>query len=113
MPLLIVADVLDKEPSLTSIWLSHLFVAGLGYILCRKNWRWLFAFLPLSIFAVWFGVEELSDKWVGPAILQESRSFFVQWHVAMALVVGAPVVGRWRGPHSRRPPLDTAGPLLR
>jgi hypothetical protein len=28
----IIAEVLDKEPSLISIWLSHVFVAGLGYV---------------------------------------------------------------------------------
>jgi hypothetical protein len=51
----------------------------------------------LSAYAVWFGAIDLWDKWVGPAILQESRSFFVRWHIAMALVVAAPLVGFWSG----------------
>ena len=109
----IVAEVLDKEPSLTSIWLSHVCVAGLAYCLCRKDWRWLFAFAPLCIFAVWFGTEDLWDKWVGPAILRESRSFFLQWHVAMALVVAAPTIGFWHGFRCRkRQPMDASGPLV-
>jgi hypothetical protein len=99
-----IAEVLDKEPSLISIWLSHVFVAGLAYVLCRRNWRWLYAFLPLSAIGVWFGVAELWDSSVGPAILQESRSLFVQWHIAMVLVAAAPLVGLWHGSHSRSIP---------
>jgi hypothetical protein len=93
----IIAEVVDKEPSLIAIWLSHVLLAGLGYYLCRRNWRWLFAVAPLSSYAVWFGAIDLWDKSVGPAILVESSSFFVQWHVAMALVVAAPLVGFWSG----------------
>jgi hypothetical protein len=93
----VIAEVLDKEPSLAGIWLSHLLLAGLGYYLCGRDWRWLFAFVPLSAYAVWFGSIDLWDKSVGPAILEESSSFFVQWHVAMALAVAAPLVGFWRG----------------
>jgi hypothetical protein len=63
---LTVAEVLDKEPNLFFIWLSHVLTAGLGYTLCRRNWRWVFAFLPLSIYPVWFGAVDLWDKSVGP-----------------------------------------------
>ena len=98
----IIAEVLDKEPNLATIWLSHLSLAGLGYYLCRRDWRWLFAVVPLSTYAVWFGATDLWDKFVGPAILQESRSFFVQWHLAMALVVVAPVAGLWSGLRHRK-----------
>ena len=60
-----------KEPILTAIWLSHVLVAGLGYDLCRRHWRWLLAMVPLSTYAVWFGAIDLWDKSVGPAILEE------------------------------------------
>jgi hypothetical protein len=93
----IIAEVLDKEPGLAAIWLSHVILAGLGYLLCRRDWRWLFAVVPMSTYAVWFGAVDLWDTSVGPAILQESRPFFVQWHIAMALVVAAPLVGFWSG----------------
>ena len=92
-PPVFIAEVLDKEPSLTAIWLSHLSLACLGYYLCRKDWRWLFAVVPLSSYAVWFGAIDLWDRSVGPAILEVSSSFFVEWHIAMALVVAAPLVG--------------------
>jgi hypothetical protein len=111
---LIIAEVLDKEPSLISIWLSHVLVAGLAYVLCRRNWRWLFAFLPLSAFGVWFGAVDLWDNSVGPAILTESRSFFVQWHIAMVLIAAAPMVGFVHGSRSRTPhPKDAAGSPVR
>jgi hypothetical protein len=93
----LIAEVLDKEAGLATIWLSHVLLAGLGYYLCRRDWRWLFAVVPLSTYAVWFGAVDLWDTSVGPAIFQESRSFFVQWHIAMALVVAAPLVGLWSG----------------
>jgi hypothetical protein len=111
---LIIAEVLDKKPSLISIWLSHVFVAGLGYVLCRRNWRWLFAFLPLSMLGVWFGAADLWDQWVGPATLRESRSFFVQWHIAMAQIIAAPIVGFWHRFRScPRRRTDAAGSLVR
>jgi len=89
--------VLDKEPSVAAIWIAHTLLAVVAYILCRKDGRWLFAFIPMSCYAVWFGATDLWDKSVGPAILQESRPFFFQWHVAMALVIAAPLVGFWNG----------------
>ena len=98
----VISEVLDKEPSLTTIWLSYALLAGLAYWLCRRSGQWLFAFVPLSTYAVWFGATDLWDKFVGPAILQESRSFFVQWHLAMALVVVAPVAGLWSGFRHRK-----------
>ena len=98
----IVTEVLDKEPSLTAIWLSYILLAVLGYWLCRQDARWLFAFVPLSIFAVWFGAVDLWDKSVGPAILHESRSFFIQWHVAMTLAVAALLIGFWSALSRRR-----------
>ena len=93
----VLVEVLDKEPSLAKIWLSHALAAGLAYSLCRKDWRWLFAFFPLSVCVVWFGIGELWDRWVGAAILHESKSLVVQWHIAMALVVAAPAIGLWHG----------------
>ena len=98
----VVAEVLDKEPSAGLIWLTHAPVAVLGYWLCRRRWWWLTVFLPLSLYTVWFGAVDLWDKFVGPAIFQESSSLYIQWHCAMALVLVTPLLGFFSALRDRR-----------
>ncbi len=90
---IIFAEVLDKEPSLSWIWLVYGTLAVLGFWSCRKS-RWCLAlFVPLSIMMCLFATEDLWDRWVGPAIWHESHSVFIQWHVAMIIAFVAPMIG--------------------
>ncbi len=103
----VIAEVLDKEPTLAAIWLSHVLLASLGYYLCRKGGRWFFVYIPLACYAIWFGATDLWDKSVGPAIIQELKPFFVQWNIAMVLVIAAPLVGLWNGRRRRQKSFDS------
>ena len=87
------AEALDKEPGPLFVWSAYGTLAILGFVLCRR-WRWCLAlFVPLNLLAVWASMTELWDADVGPAILQESPSLFVQWHVVLLFALVGPVTG--------------------
>jgi len=89
----IVAEVLDKEPGLTWIWLVYGAIGVLGLFSCRRTARSLALFLPLALLLALPGVAELHDAEVGPQIRSESVSYYIQWHAAIVLALFGPVVG--------------------
>jgi hypothetical protein len=99
---IIFAEVLDKEPSLSWVWLVYGTFALVGFWFCRKNPWWLVLFLPGSVFMSFWATEDLWDPWVGPAIWLESISLYLQWHLAMAFAIAAPIVGSVQAARSRR-----------
>jgi hypothetical protein len=99
---IIFAEVLDKEPSLSWVWLVYGTVALVGFWSCRKSRWWLALFLPVSVIMGFAATDDLWDRWVGPAVWLESRSLYIQWHVAMALAIAAPVLGFLDAIRSRR-----------
>ncbi len=97
--LALIFEVLDKEPSIQSIWLTFLTIAAAGFVLCRLRW-WLIALaLPVALLFSLGWLTELLDPYVGPAMWQESRSYVVQSYAAMAAAVFFPCLGaylRWK-----------------
>jgi hypothetical protein len=71
MPPLILAEVADKEFTATTVVVTSLVVSGLGYGLVRAS-KWLvpLAIIPAALWAL-LVVPELTDLFVGPAILRE------------------------------------------
>jgi len=94
-------EVLVKDPSIAWIWATHAAAAVLGYWLCRKSRWWLVVFLPLPALAVVFGDRDLWDRIIDATILQEPSSLYIQWHVAIALLLVAPLLGSAVGARSR------------
>lgn len=85
-------EVLDKEPSIQSIWMTFLFIAIVGYLLCRLRW-WLIALvLPAALLCSFFWLTELLDPYVGRAMWQESRSYVIQSYVAMLIAMVFPCI---------------------
>jgi hypothetical protein len=80
------AEVMDKEPTLSSIWGWALVLGVMGFFAWRRHFA-LGAFITLlAAVQVWSFHLELADPYVGPAILHEAgRSYVVQAYTAMAV----------------------------
>ena len=87
-------EVMDKEPSLQTIWGAAVVLGGAGYFLARVR-RWLvLPVLALIAIAVWAVFGDLLDPQMGPGILQEAGFWYVgQICAAVALAVILCVVG--------------------
>ena len=84
------AEVADKEPSVTGLWVWAVGfnVAALALEALRPRFGLLV--LPVAGLVSWAGYSELSDPYVGPAILQELGSGYVRASYAayVAAIVG-------------------------
>jgi hypothetical protein len=89
----ILAEVMDKEPTLAWIWTTFLVLALLGSALSLVN-RWLaLLVLPITCFFAWATLDELQDPFLGPAILDEAgRGYVVQCNLAIAGALAAPSI---------------------
>lgn len=88
----VIAEVLDKEPSIAVIWGVFGSMALIGYVLCRY-WQWKVG-NGLPIIAVLLAlilVEEFSS--VKILTSGESSSYAVKFYIAVAAAVAAPFVG--------------------
>ncbi len=98
--LLLLFEVMDKEPSLFNIWLVFMSVGAIGFILCRIYPAFLAIALPVVLFVSWAWLTELHDSFVGPAILHEAGyGYVVQSYIAISIAVVLPFLGAitwWR-----------------
>ena len=87
-----VAEVADKVPSLTNMWVTTLVVNIFACILGLKKPLMALLVLPVSAFLIWGGLSELNDPWVGPAIRRElGQGYIDQSYYALAITVLGPV----------------------
>jgi hypothetical protein len=100
---------MDKEPSLTQIWIEFgvLILLGIGLTLLHR--RLALLVLPF-IFLFAFGtLDELQDPYVGPAILHEAgRGYVIQCYLAVILALSTPLIALL----AKRPKLTLTGLLL-
>jgi hypothetical protein len=77
------AEVVDKEPTLAWLWTVAAILAIASFVLCRwRRWTALFAG-PAVVIWIWLLLPELHDRFVGPAILQElGRGYVIQTYLA-------------------------------
>ncbi len=90
---IVFAEVLDKEPSLFSVWATFLTVGILGYLLCRFRWWLVGIVVPVALVLSVVWLSELLDPFVGPAMWNESRSYVLQSYAAMLISVALPCIG--------------------
>ena len=92
--MLLVLEVMDKEPTLLAIWAASLVLGLLGFAAVRFR-RWLvLPVLAVIAFVAWSQLGELADPFVGPAIIQEAgRGYLIQSCAAVALAVIISVLG--------------------
>jgi len=92
--MLLVLEVMDKEPTLLVVWGAAILLGVVGYAAARFR-RWLvLPVLLLIAFLAWSQLGELTDPFVGPAIIQEAgRGYLIQSCAALALAVILCVLG--------------------
>jgi hypothetical protein len=92
MPIL--AEVADKEPTITEIWCLAAVCCLVSVVMCR--WRRAASLVALSVATLWawIMISELRDPFVGPAILRElgrgyiSQAYFVAILPFVAIGIG-------------------------
>jgi len=100
LPEVAVAEVMDKEPTLAVIWTWALVGGALGFVGWHFRW-WLGAGLGLLAASYFVALySEMTDPYVGPAIMEEAERGYVRWsYCAAAVFVILHVAGVW---HSLR-----------
>lgn len=94
MKLLLLFEVMDKEPSLSFIWGYFLIVGIGGFFLIRKHPSFLLLILPLVLFIAVGMIEEINDPYVGPAIIQEAgKGYVTQSYFAITIGTVIPFFG--------------------
>jgi hypothetical protein len=88
---------MDKEFSLPAIWTVAGALGIVGYLLGRyRIWAGIPAFI-LAVLLAWAQIGELTDPYVGPAIVQEAgRTYLAQSYAASAIALLAPIVGMFQ-----------------
>jgi hypothetical protein len=79
----ILAEIVDKEPTLATLWLVASVLSVASFLACRSR-RWP-ALIAVPLIAVWaFAlISELHSADVGPAIVHElGRSYVIQSYIA-------------------------------
>ena len=96
IPLLIHAEVMDKELSIPQIW-GALFVALLICLLSAVLWRWILVlslFVGLLLTGLVSALIEWNDPFVGPAIRAEAGAEYgIHIYAAIVVVIAAHIVG--------------------
>ena len=88
------AEVMDKLPTLPSLWFWAALASLFSLALVRVRWWLVFIVLPAAVFCPLGLVLEFHSQDVGPAILQEAgASYVLQAHLALLLVVLANAAG--------------------
>ena len=99
------AEVADKEPTLGTMWAWALALNVVAFLLEKARPRFGLLVVPLSAFIAWGAHSELSDQFVGPAILNELGSDYVRSSyasVAVGLVGPILIVMLWEVLRRRR-----------
>lgn len=109
-PCVALAEVMDKEPSLRTLWTNALLIGVAGAV----AWAWrTWSGVIMSLVALWFAlsvVTRFTDPWVGPAILAEAgRGYLVQSYAAVLACVALHTLGAsWRLRRSTRSRIERA-----
>lgn len=80
------AEVADKEPTLGAMWAWAVGLNIVALVLEKARPNFGLLVLPLSAFIAWGAHLELSDQFVGPAILNELGARYVWSSYASAAV---------------------------
>jgi uncharacterized membrane protein YhhN len=79
VPAMLLFEVMDKEPRLAQRVILYSVLTVLGVLLAGKRWWFGLTVLPVVALFASADVSELSDPFVGPAIVKEAG----WWHVVL------------------------------
>src|SRR6266511_3951779 len=84
--MMLILEVMDKEPSLRTVWGAALLLGFVGFVAARfRRWLVLPALTVIGVLAYW-QLSELADAAVRPAIIQEAeRGYLIQSCAAVAV----------------------------
>ena len=87
------AEVADKEPFLCTVWAWALALNVTAFVLELVRPRLGLLVLPFAAFIAWGAHDELSDPYVGPAILTElGRDYMWSWYASVTVGLVGPLV---------------------
>lgn len=100
MNVLLLFEVMDKEPSLLGIWISSVVLGIGGFLLSRYHWWLVTIVLTIAVVSALAQISELRDPFVGPDIVREAGySYVLQSYLAAAISIFLPSLGlirKWR-----------------
>jgi hypothetical protein len=97
-PVLVQAEVMDKEPSFFAVLILGLFGALLVFLAARfKPWL-LLVLLPVVATLIYLQLSELVDPFVGPAIAAEAGRLYIviSWAAPVLVFAGCSAGFVWR-----------------
>jgi nucleoside recognition membrane protein YjiH len=95
---IMVFEVMDKEPSLVQLLLITLTFAVGGFYLCRKKRAFAFIIIPVALLLSIGPLFELTDPQVGPATIREAGLSYVVWVcLSILLCCAGPLAGVYQG----------------
>lgn len=101
---MLLAEVMDKEPTLVFLWAYFLGFGAIGFLLGRVRWWTSLGVAPFVGLMALAHLGELRDPVIGPAIVVEAGTQYVmQSYAAMAAGAVLPVLGIVIGLASRQP----------
>jgi hypothetical protein len=91
---LLLAEVMDKEPSVVAVLAWAMAGAVVGFVACRR-FPWLtIALFPLASLLPFAVAQEVLDPYVGPAIMQEAGAgYAAACLVSLAMGIAGPLAG--------------------
>lgn len=99
---LLIAEVMDKEPSLNEVWFNQSILCVLAMVVCfflATKARWFFlSSVPVLVSLAAFSVGDVLDPFVGTAIGNEAGAEYVQGVCLGAIcTIGLPIVSGLAG----------------
>ena len=96
IPGVVQAEVMDKEPSLFSVWLWAVVCATGLFFIARFRPSFLLVAVPLLSFFFYVQLSEVTDPSVGPGMLREAGYIYIvsSWAAPILAVIGA-ILGWW------------------
>jgi hypothetical protein len=94
--MILLFEVMDKEPTLAVIWGGYLLLGGAGFFLGRVNPVFLVIILPVVFLCAGLNLSELNAPSIGADIVREAGyGYVIQNYIAMFLAAALPVAGVW------------------
>ena len=86
-------EVMDKELTSWEVVGVALFIAFVGFLLCRRSYKFIYLIFPLALCYSVAIVLELNDIDIGPAITKEAGKGYVYLnYVAVTFAIVVPIV---------------------
>ena len=100
-------EVMDKAPSLPSLWIYFGMLGVVGFLLVRWHPIFLLLVIALWLLVAPLHYSEMNDPYVGPNMVREAGvNYVVQSYITMALGGVLPVLGIFAWLHRRKMSVD-------